>query len=208
MHQGRREMRRSIWSIPFCGDGGPLLVLPKRLLSDWHGASPVRVESSSESNGFLTTDDFGRALAATEPVDTISVGSTMGIVIGARSDPYGVRWLSVRGIPDVFLINPIEAENGFESAVVKSLSAIRREIWIPLLENFPIDDDCLVLFAAVDSGAELELIETGDCAGFTQGIPWHIIPGIYRIDLCSIQAPTKPQGSPTVICRFQRAAPD
>jgi len=101
------------------------------------------------------------------------------------------------------LVNPLEAEDGFEAAIIDALRSLASDRWLLVSTAFPVESEQLVLFAACDPGWDLELIQAGDYAGIGQGIPWPVIPGIYCVEYCDLRVPTKPFGSPTVICRFR-----
>lgn len=71
-------------------DGGPLIVLPHRVLDQWKGVYPPedgrRIDVKWRFDSTRPATDYDRALNAPSPVGTIEVGDAVGLVLGSYMD--------------------------------------------------------------------------------------------------------------------------
>jgi immunity protein 21 of polymorphic toxin system len=146
-------------------NGGPLLLLPEALLSDWCGSDdpPLwrQVQSRFRFNPEGVATDYDRACDVSGFVGALEVGEGFGLVLG--DEPLPTVW-----IPAPFGGYLARRYVGEDSAVSLALSLLNRiESW-QVEVIFKIVGEPLILFDAAEPGTDITgdrliiPVETGD----------------------------------------------
>ena len=133
-------------------NGGPLLLLPATLLTEWSGseAPPAarEVVASFRWRPGGPATDYDRACDVSDYVGVIAVGAGEGLVLGEEPDP--TTWLA-DGHGGI-LARWIHAPSGEE--VAAALERVPMELSWELAGTFRVVGSPLVLFDAAEPGVE------------------------------------------------------
>jgi hypothetical protein len=165
-------------------DGGPLIVIPHRVLQQWNGIDPPRdgrtINVPRQFDRTQPATDYDRACNAPSPVSTIDVGGVGALVLGSYVD--NAAW------------HPLTRGTGV-GAFVRVESVDDKKSVLPMLdradfegETIAVDewriDDRLRLFDATADGSDMgtEGIDIEVPVGTYAVHTWrHFEPGIARV---------------------------
>lgn len=170
------------WSIPFLNDGGPLLVLPRELLSHWNGINGTPV-----SHDFPFGADYARACEAAYPAELIRVGPGVGLALGAQDIIYPAHWLRLPEEPGALLVGWAYGDDESNSSLVKYLRT-ESPAWSRLPLRMSLIDGGMILFHAGTAGEDVaEAAGSGEGqAVIGDGIPIRLGAGDYAIDVLEV----------------------
>jgi hypothetical protein len=147
-------------------NGGPLLLLPNRLLEAWEGTDepePYRgIEAKARWNAGGPATDYDRACDVTDLVGTVPVGAGEGLVLG--DEPLATAWWPLSDPASGILVRWEYAAD--DAAVAGWLRRIPKQLQWKAGVRFAFNDDGLVLFDAAEPGldplgARLEIALSG-----------------------------------------------
>jgi hypothetical protein len=190
-------------SIPFMNDGGPLIVLPRELLSAWLGIdrSPDMAGTVLANGGYeFEGTDYERACAAGDRSAVIPVGNGHGLVLGSSMQVHDVQWLHAPSITGEMLIMPEDTLDHFERDLVKSLQAVTERDWRRIFEGFHVNDHDLILMHASNNASRIVERRNGPYASLGDGVPHRVRPGRYHIEDLDL---VLPGFCGFTICRFR-----
>ncbi|HLH25189.1 MAG TPA: Imm21 family immunity protein [Chloroflexota bacterium] len=169
------------FSVPFCNDGGPMLVIPGNLVSYWSGADQYQPGVSYRP----PPDDYERACAVTEFPALLDVGPGRAIVLAESLEPTTlVSWLRLDLQPGVMLALDVDPRDQVDAERV--LDELRRAPefgWEPAIPEYLIASDKLVLMHAVNDGASVELPSgRWNFAAIGNYLPVSVLPGHYAVE--------------------------
>jgi len=138
--------------------GGPLLLLDRRWLADWHGADRAPNHSS--------VTDYERACAVSDILGPLAVGPGQGLVLG--DEPLSTAWWPMPEAQGGIVARWRWAPN--EALVLAALRRLSPEVWVPSSLRVAVPTGQAVLFDAADSGEQ--------CA---PSLRLPLSPGIYGV---------------------------
>jgi hypothetical protein len=203
--------QRGVWSISFANDGGPLIVLPRELLGDWHGAAdkPDDFSFSDDDDAELTfKDDYERACDTAYPAALVKVGSGVGLVIGAQEHAYPVQWLKLPEERGIYLVGWHYGRRDSSPRLVEHLRASKPS-WRRFRRRVRLISGDLILLHAASSGTEVcEYDPHGKGRGerfvcIGDAIPTRLDKGRYTIESTAIGGELGRDPFGCVVCRWK-----
>lgn len=157
--------------------GGPLLLLPERLLSAWEGSDKPRrgrrIEATSRWNARGPATDYDRACDVRDYVGVIRVGEGFGLVLG--DEPLATTWIPSDDADGGVLVRWVHAQGDDEVEVALMHAADQQ--FGPTNGVLRVDDPRLVLFDSALSGTNL----------LTPSLVIEIPAGDYRVETARLE---------------------
>jgi hypothetical protein len=182
------------FSVPYCNDGGPLLVLPRDLVGYWDGAHPpadgrvIETEADSYLDEFAHTD-YARACSVTHTPGVLEVGSGQALVLPQWDEQMGT--VSLLRLPESagpMLVIDMDSRDGQVAALVLAeLSSDLDAGWEVAIPEFAVDCQELLLMHAADR--EPEIVGPSKEMSYVAGgaIPFGIAVGTYMVERRRLQ---------------------
>jgi len=136
------------------GDGGPLILMEKRLLSFWEGAdepSNGRAVEAESRWGLDVATDYDRACDIRSWAGVIEVGSGRALVLSTDGDAMAT-WLPPVGISEGVIIEWAYADS--EDQVISEAYRWLRNGSVDVISDFEVETSPLVLFVSAEAGSD------------------------------------------------------
>jgi hypothetical protein len=182
-----------------------MIVLPRNLLTAWHGADwGPDTDSRFEPHELRSNTHYARACAANGWIALLQFEGSEVIVLAAGEDVNDFRWLSLDGQSGPFVIGEL-SDTRDQAIVLEALRDPGRLAWEQLALAFRVGADQLLLMHAADSSTSIEEIteNTWDLAGICHAIPYTIKPGIYAVDTATLATLLDGYETRYPMCRFR-----
>jgi hypothetical protein len=131
-------------------DGGPLILIEEKYLSNWEGSeepSNGRVVEANSRWGLEMATDYDRACDVEDYLGLINVGEGKAVVLGGDEMP--TTWLALTENQEGFLIRWFYGESEFD--VVGAAKSLSDELGKDEDFEFVVGNSDLILFAAAES---------------------------------------------------------
>lgn len=148
--RGQRSHSASFELAWVQGYGGPLVLVPRRLLSLWGGVE----RSSAPGVADDEESDFDRALAIEQELGVIKVGDGEALVLG--DEGYETTWWRLLAAGGGLLCRQLWGED--EAVIIDALRDLAEASWVEEALSFDADDGRLALVDAVSAGDDAQEI--------------------------------------------------
>jgi hypothetical protein len=133
-----------IRSLQFLNDGGPVVILPRAALGDWHGQPPDTDD--------VPAGDYERACEVQQQVGLLSAGNSTAVVTNTVEHFHPIEWLHRPGEETLYLVGHHYGDEGSDAALHAALEREEPKAWHRLGDDLPAAD--LILFHAAMGGDE------------------------------------------------------
>lgn len=133
-------------------DGGPLLLVEEKYLTDWEGSNAPpngRVVEANFRWGLEVATDYDRACDVKDWLGLMDVGEGKAIVLG--EDETATMWLPLLEKQEGMLVRWIYADS--DEVIINTAKSLSNELGTEEGFEFAVGDSDLVLFAACEAGS-------------------------------------------------------
>jgi hypothetical protein len=157
----------------FANDGGPLIALDREDAPSWGGNTGADREHPIPSGS-----DYERACQSHYPVGLVSVGTGLGVVIGAKEGIAEAWWAESLGGSEIFLVGCVFGDEETDRELTRYLHSAGdwSRVGIGALKS-----GHLLLFHAASVGSELAIQLEREYAKIGDALPATIVPGHYSL---------------------------
>jgi hypothetical protein len=150
--------------------GGPLILMEKRLVSNWWGSVNRASNEWTAVKDQLT--DYDRACAIEDYLGCIDIGPGKGLVLD--DEPMQTTWLPFPKEQGGMFVRWQWAPD--EASVIKTLGELQEELWHSTNLSFWVNDGVLLLFDAACPGSDID-----------SSLTIELVAGRYFIDSAAAQ---------------------
>ena len=146
-------------SVQWIGsEGGPLLLLPSSLLSEWEGSNTpsqgrVAIAEFRYGDSDAPATDYDRACDVDEYLGLITVGNGLGLVLG--NEPFATAWWPAQAGNGGMLVCRGYGEDDLEERINEVLMAVPADFGEDLGLRFSVPGGPLYLFDSAYSGCDV-----------------------------------------------------